>query len=81
MSEASNNDPPNREDPFVAIARLVAKGEWGLHDDRGLLMPKEELIEALKARYSRDIQQLIDNHLIVPVEQDQSGIPLYNTLI
>lgn len=78
MDETSEEKPRNLGDLFYDLATMVARGGLGLHDDRSLLMPKEQLINALSPITSRDIQQLIDNQLIVPLENDGMGTPLYH---
>lgn len=77
MSEA-NEELKNLGDIFLDMAKRVARGDLGLHDDRSLLMPKEELIRALGGVSQRDIQQLIDNQLIISVEKDEAGTLLYH---
>jgi len=66
---------------LLQMAKMVVKGELGLRDDRSLLIPKEELLRTLKPITTRDIQKLIDNELIVPVEEDVKANPLYHAVI
>ena len=65
-------------DYLLHIAELVIKGQLGLHDDRKMLVPKEELITALSPISSRDIKELLDNQLLTPVEHDHFGTPLFH---
>ncbi len=81
MERTENRQPDDFGYVLLDLAKRVAKGELGLHDDRSLLMQKKELIEALVVNNFPDIQNIIDNQLIVSVEEDQDGIPLYHAAI
>lgn len=78
VKEAGNSRWSNLGDLFLDMARRVVRGELATHDDRSMLVPKEQLIDALGGISPRDIQQLIDNQLIIPVENDEMGTPLFH---
>lgn len=78
MNESDHNEVHDFGQVMLDLAKKVAHGELGTHDDRSLLMPKEQLIEALSSISMRDIQELIDNQLIIPVEYEEEGIPLFH---
>lgn len=78
MGEPANKESRDLGDIFLDVAKMVSKGEVLLHDDRSSLMPREQLIDALSVISNKDIQELIDNQLIIPVESDESGTPLFH---
>lgn len=80
MDKTENGQPNDFGYVLLDLARRVAKGELGLHDDRSLLMPKAELINAINPITTRDIPQLINNQLLIPVEQDELETPLYHAV-
>ena len=80
MDNAENGKQNDFGYVLLDLAKKVAKGELGLHDDRSLLMPKAELINALNPVITRDIHQLIDNQLLIPVEQEEDETPLYHAV-
>ena len=84
MDRTENAQPDDFGYVLLGLAKRVAKGELGLHDDHSLLMSKEELIKALAINGFLDVQNIIDtfdNQLIIAVEEDLNGIPLYHAAI
>lgn len=65
---------------LLSMAKMVAKGELGLHDDRKLLMPREPLIETLTQYTPRNVQDMLDNELLQPVERDDVGTDLFHAV-